>query len=247
MRMALCAVVLVMLAAPVAVLNAADGDVPAEVRQAAVVGLPRFLIAVSNEQAAASARGVVAPSGMPLPSVVHPPPPDGHGVRRAMPSVLSDYGFNDAEELSNASLGEPLQMYMITPAALRAYKAGDAVDSLLTTTTRWYFPVRVGAEIRSVLLVEEMAEGWKAVAFGQARVASGLDSLLQQWPSSSGYYPKLIVVFQACQFLFHIPERGADNLTPLADDAGNANLHQASDVVTALIPVVEANIAAFTR
>jgi len=150
--------------------------------------------------------------------------------------------FKDNEELKSAVLGEPYQLYVITPAALKAYRQGDTADSLLTETTCWYFPVLVGATIRSILIVDKMPDGWRAVSLGDARLASKLDSLVRQWPSSSGYHAKLVVVFQASQYLFAIPERGADNLTTLAN-AGSGQLENAADAVSLLIPAVERNIA----
>jgi len=268
MKIVTSVVVVTWLTALALTLNVGAADVPPpEVQQAAVSGLPQFLkglprgresdFGFTNSEMVVSS---VSPYGSPpperpatAPSIapsLTPAQVSMDSIPRGQPNYIpppspgqrSAPVFKDNEELKSAVLGQPFQLNVITPTALMAYKVGDSVDSLLTETTCWYFPILVGTTIRSILIVDRMPDGWRAVAIGSARLAPHLDSLVRCWPSSSGYHARLIVVRQASKYLFTIPEAGEDNLTPLSN-AESGQLEDPSDVVSALIPAVEINMA----
>ena len=167
------------------------------------------------------------------------------------PGAWSEYGFASGEELSEAAPGVPLPLFTITPAALNSYQPGDPADSLLSETTLWYVPVRVKESVRSFLVVDRMEGRWQAVSFGYAPLAKPVEAMLEQWPASAGYHPKLILVFQAQQYLFTIPELGGDNLIPLMGVRGEDPGYKAApsrvipvgETVSVLKPVVASHLA----
>lgn len=164
----------------------------------------------------------------------------------------AEFGFPEAGDAARATLGDPLRLLTITPAALRAYRPGDDIDAVVSATDTWYVPVRVGDTVRAVLVVDRTAEGWRPVSLGYAPLAADLDALQRAWPKSAGFDPQLVCVFQAQRYLFIIPQRGKRNLTMLPRGAVSegerreavATLADAAAVLEALKPEVEANLAA---
>jgi len=161
---------------------------------------------------------------------------------------LEEYGFAPGDSLDTASLGDPFLVHMITPDTLEQYRTGLAVTSLLTPTTMWYFPVLIAGQSRAILVVDRLDNKWQAVSLGYAGLAQELGTLNRQWKASQGYHPMLIVVFQAKQYLFTVPEKDSQNLTRLvtqktmatgkpADDY--ATLGTAAGVIEQLKPVVK--------
>jgi hypothetical protein len=163
----------------------------------------------------------------------------------------SEYGFADGAAVAKATLSAPMPIYTITPAALDGYKQGDPIGSLLSDTTLWYVPVRVEGPVRAVLVVDLLDGKWQAVSLGYVPLAGPLEVLLDQWPQSKGFHPKLVMVYQAQQYLFTIPELGEDNLTPLSGGqgagsgfkAGPSKLRFVGETVSALKPVVADNLS----
>ena len=175
---------------------------------------------------------------------------------------LEEFGFVRGDAVNMASLGTPFLLYTITPAALEQYRTGMTVASIVTPTTVWYFPVLIAGQPRVILVVDRLDNQWKAVSLGYAGLARELGALIRQWKASQGYQPMLIVVFQAKQYLFTIPEKDAYNLTrltankapatdPLQAIAAPANdyatLGTVADVIDQLKPVVRNALKAPNR
>ena len=167
---------------------------------------------------------------------------------------LEQYGFVSGDDLTTASLGTPFLLHKLTPAALEKYRTGMTVASVVTPTTMWYFPVLIAGQPRAILVVDRLDNKWQAVSLGYAGLAKELGALSRQWKAAQGYHPMLIVVFQAKQYLFTVPEKDAYNLTRMtaakAPAAGPlpaaavpfndyANLGTADAVIGQLKPVVQ--------
>lgn len=156
---------------------------------------------------------------------------------------IEQYGFVEGDVLQSATLGAPFLLHTITPEALERHLSGTPVAAMITPTSMWYFPVLIEGQARAVLVVDRLDDQWKAVSLGYAGLARELGMMSRQWPRSEGYDPVLIAVFQARQYLFTVPARGADNLTPLTPisktrDDRYSGLADASDVIAGLKPVV---------
>jgi len=126
------------------------------------------------------------------------------------------YGFGSTDDLSAARLGGPSQMLTITPAAIEKSSFSTTVSSLLSETSMWFFPIKLGNESKAMLVVDRDEGGtWKAVSLGYAGLGHELNGILAQWPESKGFHPQLIAVFQAKQFYFNVPQVDDFNLTPI--------------------------------
>ena len=206
-------------------------------------------------------RLVVACLCMALPAGVLGAMPDEVALAAVtgLPELLSkipdgawgDYGFADADEVSRASLGNPMSVGTITPAALEGYRVGDSLRAILSETTLWYFPVQVEDSVHAVLVVDRVNGTWQAVSLGYVPLAGPLGAMMAQWPPSKGYHPKLVMVFQAQQYFFTIPEWGEDNLTLLQGafragrefKAGPSRVTGVAETVSVLRPIVAQNLA----
>ncbi|MBN1675932.1 MAG: hypothetical protein JXR37_33120 [Kiritimatiellae bacterium] len=111
------------------------------------------------------------------------------------------------------ALGTPFPLYRITPAALAGWTRREPTAELLSPTTQYYFPVLVDGVSVAVLIVDRMRGQWKAVSLGHARLAAELGRIRAAWPESDGFHPQLVVVPQAQQHFFTVPEKGGTNLT----------------------------------
>jgi hypothetical protein len=125
------------------------------------------------------------------------------------------YGFTNDTELAQAQLGAPFRVYTITPKNLASHPAEGKLTPLLSETMLWYFPVLVGDDTRAILVVDRMADGWKAVAIGYAPLALELHRITKQWPASAGYHPRLVAAFSANRLYFTVPEVDDHNLSPI--------------------------------
>jgi hypothetical protein len=129
------------------------------------------------------------------------------------PAMLELWGINNREEVKDFSLDKPLRLHIITPKAINDYREGDAASSLLCQSQCYYFPVRLGGEIKLFLLVDQVDGEWKAVSLGYQPLAKEMQNILQQWQKSER--PVLAAMFQARTYLFTMPQQRADNLTPI--------------------------------
>jgi hypothetical protein len=75
-------------------------------------------------------------------------------------------GFESADEMSKATLDEPLQVFMVELNDLRGYQAGSDPNKLLKPIDKVIYPVKTGAQVRSSIVLQKRKEGWKASDFG---------------------------------------------------------------------------------
>jgi|GEM_PF-548968 len=178
-------------------------------------------------------------------------------LKKIPAALLADYGFKKDEPLEQAVLGVPFKLHTITPVALGSYTTGRPVESLVSETNLWYFPIMLAGESRVFLIVDRMKNNWQAVSLGQANLAKEIAGIRKLWPKSAGYNPRFIVVYQASEYLFSVPEKGPDNLTPIAKASGGgkitpsaqggagpeySTLNNVGSITKKLKPVVEQNL-----
>ncbi len=172
------------------------------------------------------------------------------------PSELVNFGFAEGEANDEARVGNPWELYTITPDALLAAGEDTDVESLISPTGLWYFPVILDGTARAIIKVDRVEGDWEAVAFGSSPLAGELEKISGQWPKAGGYTPRLIAVYQAAAYFFTVPEKNSRNLTPLTfDGIGFGGYLQKSlpeysataelsELLVPLREVVEDNIAA---
>ena len=144
-------------------------------------------------------------------------------------SEWEHFGFAPEDKISDARLGNPFHLYTIIPSALLNAKADTPVNTLITPTGLWYFPVMIENQAKTILVVDKMQNGWEAVSLGMAPLVRELQKLKRQWSKAKGYNPKLVAIFQASAFFFTIPEKDSNNFTSLIfDGIGYGGYYQKS-------------------
>jgi len=164
-----------------------------------------FALAVSASVAADVPLGVAAAASNGLPAFLAKVPSSSKQL----------YGFPAEADLTKASLGLPVQFQALKPTALSSNQVDGTVSSVASETSMWFFPVLMEGEVRAMLVVDRQSNEWKAVSFGYAALASEWNQVLQQWPPTKGFHPRLVGAFRVALYYFTIPEAGDRNLTPL--------------------------------
>ena len=75
-------------------------------------------------------------------------------------------GFEDPEEVRLATLGAPLQDFMVRLDKLKDYAPGGRLGELLTATDQVIYPVLVKGQVRSSITISKTGGSWQAVSFG---------------------------------------------------------------------------------
>ncbi|WP_372371017.1 papain-like cysteine protease family protein [Candidatus Uabimicrobium sp. HlEnr_7] len=139
-----------------------------------------------------------------------------HSFLNSIPeAMLSEYGFDSEEELEQCQLGAPFQLKTITPNKLRSYNINDTVQSMTKDTGVWYFTIVCSGENKTILSVAKIDNQWQAVSLGNIPLANQLQSIESTWAQNRGFSPQIIVVYQAQQYFFHIPQLNENNLTAI--------------------------------
>ena len=182
-------------------------------------------------------------------------------LRKIPKRLIEEYGFDKGDYLEEAYLGRPFNLYKITPDALSNYRTEDTIDSIISETSHWYFPIMLNNSTKTILVVAKVGDNWKAITLGYVPLVRELAEIQQQWPKSKGYNPRLVVVLQAKEYLFTVPEMDAYNLTPIVfkhktaldnqqkkygehseDGPKYSTLKKLPSVIERLRPIVEQNI-----
>ncbi|GAB3462456.1 hypothetical protein GCM10027321_24180 [Massilia terrae] len=80
-------------------------------------------------------------------------------------------GFTSVEEVRQATLGEPLQIFSVRLDALRKFTDKASPDKLLVDARRKLYPVSVGTRVATSIFVGHAHDGWRANELGNAAVA----------------------------------------------------------------------------
>ncbi|MFQ5813456.1 MAG: hypothetical protein ACE5I2_09770 [Anaerolineae bacterium] len=170
---------------------------------------------------------------------------------KAIPSSeLAQHGFNSADEVAEATLGEPYEVFTMIPEAIKAYRAGTRLSALLTKTNTWYFPVMVGGEPRTILTVALVEGEWEAVDIGGLELPKNLDRADKALPGlmatrvKGDYTAKFVRVFQLYADFMAVESADGDYLVPImmnpeAIGVENLKLYTLDEVLPKLGAAVE--------
>jgi len=75
-------------------------------------------------------------------------------------------GFEDPEEVRSATLGAPLQDFIVRLDKLKSYAPGGSLEELLTATDQVIYPVLAKGRVRSSITISKTGGSWRAVSFG---------------------------------------------------------------------------------
>ena len=122
-------------------------------------------------------------------------------------------GFAPDDRLDRAVLGTPLQLFSLGTGAIEQYNGTAPLESLLTGTDLWYFPILLDERIRLILYVGKENGQWMRAGIGSAGLAVNLQEITAHWNSVDGYTPVLVQQPSIGVYLFSIPQIDAYNLT----------------------------------
>lgn len=170
---------------------------------------------------------------------------------QALPdNIVQQFNFSSPEELSQASLGTPFQVFTIHPDEILNYGAGTSIEAIISGTDQWFFPVTVNDQVRTLLAVARIGEQWQAVSIGSSGLGQQWTDTVAQYDSSAGYTHKLVRIYQAKADFVLLGGTGGDKLVPL--DAGrialgyrDAQPRDPAEVILELQGPVQENIEAF--
>lgn len=156
-------------------------------------------------------------------------------------------GFESVAEVTSATLGQPIHVYMVQLDDLRAYKQGIDPNTLLKSLNKEIFPVLVNEQVRSSVIVEKVREKWNVTSFGAPKLIKLLSKAQKDISGVTGTpLNSYFAVHVAALNAYYIGHRAEDNkltLTTIFDDstlklpAGKSI--PAEDAFAALVPIAK--------
>jgi hypothetical protein len=150
----------------------------------------------------------------------HPVPSQEKAAERGLATLkqavnarnYAAFGFTSPDEVRQATLGAPLQIYQVQLEALRAFTDKTDPETLLVDLRTNLYPVKVGERVASGVFVMGAHDGWRAAELGNAAVAQ----LVSRYRHGSGDF----VVHVSALASYFVGDRveGKLLLTPLVDD-----------------------------
>jgi hypothetical protein len=137
----------------------------------------RTAIALAAAVLASCATSAAAQAGPAAPGAAAPLPLEEatRVARAALPTFRElvaaqknarEMGFESADELARAELGDPLPVFLVPLDQLRRYERGTDPGALLAPAPRVLYPVTVERQVRSSLAVIRTEKGLQASSFG---------------------------------------------------------------------------------
>lgn len=131
-------------------------------------------------------------------------------------------GFESPEEVRTATIGAPLQEFIVRLDNLQKYQSGGNVIELLTPVNHVTYPVLVGGEVRSSFTMADVNGKWRAVSFGSPNLVRLLSKHRKESSkvtglSDSSYFIVQVPSFNV-YFLAYSDRDGKLMLIPLLDD-----------------------------
>lgn len=88
-------------------------------------------------------------------------------------------GFQSLDEVKQAQLGQPMEVYNLGLDKLKSYQAGQDPNSLLTPSAETIYPVTVGGSVRTGVTIVHKEQGYEPSSFGNADIVKRLSTYRQ--------------------------------------------------------------------
>jgi hypothetical protein len=122
-------------------------------------------------------------------------------------------GFDSKDDLGKAVLGTPFQIHILTSESINNYVENTPLQSILSRSDMWYFPIVIDNEIKMMLYVGKKNGEWMRAGMGSAGLSRQLQEITTKWSSSDGYTPMLVQQYDVGAYYFNIPQVNNFNLT----------------------------------
>jgi hypothetical protein len=141
---------------------------------------------------------------------------EGLSTLRALAEKVPTATGLTPKDAADARLAAPLRIFFVPLDRLRTYRSDADPRALLQDVRAFFFPVSVGAEIRSSLTVKELRGQLVASDFGQAELAKLIASARGESAGSAA----ILVRIPALNLYFIGRTDGTLTLTPIAEVPG---------------------------
>lgn len=134
-----------------------------------------------------------------------------------------DLGFESKDEISSATLGDPVSVYLVRLDQLREFQPEADPHKLITATTEMIYPVMVKDQARSSITLTQEGGKWVAAGFGGAKLIRQLAKVRANLGASESTpgKPDMFVKVPALNVYFvarpNQSPGGELTLTPLTD------------------------------
>jgi len=98
--------------------------------------------------------------------------------------TFSGMGFRSIEEASRATLGTPIRRRTVGYDKLLNYKAGTPLAQLFESREEFIYPVLVGQDVRTSIVVAGNASGWQITSVGDRYLANIISNARQTTPGT---------------------------------------------------------------
>lgn len=168
---------------------------------------------------------------------------------------LHSLGFDSLSDVDNAELGEGFEVYIIDALKLLDETTPQDIQSHVSSTNVWYFPVLIDGKAKSLLQLRLKAGKWVLVGIFPLKLAKEMVDIRAAWPESAGYQYRFVKIQQASSDIIELFLKGkAIGVIPLSsysriDKKGKSteefnprDIRDPKEVLTTLRPVVKQNI-----
>ncbi len=124
-------------------------------------------------------------------------------------------GFDSADEVKQAQLGQPLALFNVGLDQLKSYHPGDNADRLLTKSSESIYPVTVSGQVKSSVTIVQKDNGYRPSSFGNAPIIKDLSRYRTADKAANDF-----VVRVPALNMYFLGERTENRLllTPIIDD-----------------------------
>lgn len=88
-------------------------------------------------------------------------------------------GFQTLDEVKQAQLGQPMEVFNLGLEKLKSYQAGEDPNSLLTPSAETIYPVTVSGSVRTGVTIVHKEQGYEPSSFGNADIVKRLATYRQ--------------------------------------------------------------------
>lgn len=170
---------------------------------------------------------------------------------KAIPAEELEY-FNFAEqgEVDQAKLGDPFMIYTISPDQILNYAVGTDVESIITPTNVWLFPVISNGAARTLLTMDFMDGNWRAVSIGGSGVAKEWDTIIRDSSVEGEPIYKFVRIYQAVADLVLVSDMQESRMVPLKSACISLELeeketYEPSKIILGIQETVRQNLEIF--
>jgi hypothetical protein len=110
--------------------------------------------------------------------------------RLVHPANVKAMGFDSLADTGSAVLGQPLVIFRVPLTELRSFNPGDDPWKILRPPASVFYPVLVGGEARSAVVIGEYTKRWRGIIFGGANAARTAAAAIHSADSILGPRPR---------------------------------------------------------